>query len=217
MASNRDKAAEQEIMRGLLGAVERGDVTQRRLSRELGIAVGLVNAYIKRGINRGLIKVRQVPPRRYAYYLTPKGFLEKSRLVADYFIYSFEFFRRARTSCAETLAQAVADGHRRLALIGASELTEIAAIVASEVEVEIVAVVDPKRANARFLRFNVEGSLADVADRVDAVMITSLSDWRTTDESAVKVFGRSRVYVPKILPDIDRSRQPAPEPERKRA
>jgi hypothetical protein len=56
MASNRDKTSEQVIILGLLDAVERGDVTQRSLSRELGIAVGLVNTYVKRCINKGLIK-----------------------------------------------------------------------------------------------------------------------------------------------------------------
>jgi predicted transcriptional regulator len=88
MAWNRDKTSERVILLGLLDAVERGDVTQRSLSRELGIAVGLVNAYVKRCMNKGLIKVQQIPPRRYGYYLTPKGFVEKSQLVASYFVHS---------------------------------------------------------------------------------------------------------------------------------
>ena len=52
MAWNRDKTSERVILLGLLDAVERGDVTQRSLSRELGIAVGLVNAYVKRCMNK---------------------------------------------------------------------------------------------------------------------------------------------------------------------
>src|SRR5436305_13808315 len=126
MASDRQKALEQATILDLLGAVERGDTTQRRLSRELGIAVGLANAYIKRCISKGYIKVKAVPPRRYAYYLTSKGFSEKSRLVADYFVHSFDFFRRARASCKAALLAAKAGGHKTLALIGATELTEIA-------------------------------------------------------------------------------------------
>ena len=57
MASDRDKSSEQTILLGLLDAVERGDVTQRGLSRELGIAVGLVNSYVRRCIKTGLITV----------------------------------------------------------------------------------------------------------------------------------------------------------------
>src|SRR3546814_14712838 len=36
---------------------------------ELGIALGLTNIYLKRSINKGLIKVRKAPARRYAYYV----------------------------------------------------------------------------------------------------------------------------------------------------
>lgn len=191
----------------LLGAVERGDVTQRRLSRELGIAVGLVNAYIKRCISKGLIKVRQVPPRRYAYYLTPKGFLEKSRLVADYFIYSFEFFRRARDSCKAALSSAAEAGQRRIALMGISELTEIATIVAPESEVEIIAVVDPKWPKSRFLRIPVYKQLAEVSPQVDAVLVTALAESRSAYETAINAFGPARVHIPSIIAEIDRSQR----------
>src|SRR5258708_4622537 len=89
------------ILLGLLESVERdGGQTQRHLAAELGIALGLVNAYLKRCINKGLVKVREVPTRRYAYYLTPQGFAEKSRLTIDYLSYSFALFRRARSDDA---------------------------------------------------------------------------------------------------------------------
>ncbi|HWP27180.1 MAG TPA: winged helix-turn-helix transcriptional regulator [Xanthobacteraceae bacterium] len=191
----------------LLGAVERGGVTQRRLSRELGIAVGLVNAYIKRCISKGFVKVRQVPPRRYAYYLTPKGFLEKSRLVADYFIYSFEFFRRARDSCKAALSSAAEAEQRRIALMGISELTEIATIVAPESEVEIIAVVDPKWPKSRFLRIPVYKQLAEVSPQVDAVLVTALAESRSAYETAINAFGPSRVHIPSVIAEIDRSQR----------
>src|SRR4051812_21433901 len=167
--ANRDQAAEQAILLGLLDAVERGNVTQRRLSRDLGIAVGLVSTYVKRCAKKGLIKVQEVPSRRYAYYLTPKGFLEKSQLIGSYFIHSFDFFRRARASCEQTLASMVTAGHKRIALIGASELTEIAAIVATELDLKIVAVVDAAATKSRFAGIPVEATLAAIAPNVDAV------------------------------------------------
>jgi DNA-binding MarR family transcriptional regulator len=202
MAAERDKTSEQAILLGLLDAVERGDVTQRRLSRELGIAVGLVNAYVKRCIKKGLIKVKQVPPRRYAYYLTPKGFLEKSQLVANYFVRSFDFFRRARSSCEAVLAKAAAAGHRRLALIGASELGEIALIVATEVDVKIVAVIDEARAGTRLFNIPVAAEAADIKPGVDAVVITALSEPQAAYDAAVESFGATRVYVPSVLTEM---------------
>ncbi|MBI3703854.1 MAG: winged helix-turn-helix transcriptional regulator [Rhizobiales bacterium] len=210
MASNRDKNSEQTILLGLLDAVERGDVTQRSLSRELGIAVGLVNSYIKRCINKGLIKVQQTPPRRYGYFLTPKGFLEKSQLVAGYFVRSFDFFRRARASCEATLAKAAAAGHRRIGLLGAGELCEITVIVATELDVEIVAIVDGSISKPKLLRIPVFASVEAALANVDALMITSLSDPQKHYEAAIAVLDPQRVYVPSVLANtVTRSRPAA--------
>src|SRR4051812_41234808 len=84
------------IVLSLLNSVEDGAQSQRRIAEDLGIALGLVNAYLKRCVKKGLVKVRHAPARRYAYYLTPQGFAEKSRLTVEYLSYSFSFFREAK-------------------------------------------------------------------------------------------------------------------------
>ena len=79
-----DSSGEDErIVLNLLNSVDDGAQSQRRIAEELGIALGLVNAYLKRCIKKGLVKVSQAPARRYAYYLTPEGFAEKSRLTVE--------------------------------------------------------------------------------------------------------------------------------------
>ena len=75
---------EERIVLDLLNSVDDGAQSQRRIAEELGIALGLVNAYLKRCIKKGYVKVSEAPARRYAYYLTPKGFAEKSRLTVQY-------------------------------------------------------------------------------------------------------------------------------------
>ena len=73
-----------QITLGLLNAVdESSSVTQRAVAKELGIALGLVNTYLKRCVKKGLIKVSQVPANRYAYYLTPKGKLFDQKLAKE--------------------------------------------------------------------------------------------------------------------------------------
>ena len=68
-------SAERAITLGLLNAIQDDNkLTQRSVAKGLGIALGLANAYLKRCIKKGYIKVSQVPPNRYAYYLTPRGF-----------------------------------------------------------------------------------------------------------------------------------------------
>ncbi len=146
MAAGTGKSTDAEktrIMLGLLESVQRGDAySQRRLASELGIALGLVNAYLKRCINKGLVKVGEAPAKRYAYYLTPGGFAEKSRLTVEYLSYSFSLFRQAKTDCMAVLKAARSEGIRRIAILGMSDLAEIAAICALDCGITIVAVVD---------------------------------------------------------------------------
>src|SRR5262249_14347431 len=109
--TQENEAENARVMLGLLESVERdGGQTQRRLASGLGIALGLVNAYLKRCIKKGLVKVGQAPARRYAYYLTPQGFAEKSRLTAEYPSHSFSFFLPARTDSAQLFVAAPAAG-----------------------------------------------------------------------------------------------------------
>src|SRR3546814_11880534 len=69
----------------------------------MGVALGLANALLKRCAAKGLVKIQNAPARRYAYYLTPKGFAEKSRLVAEYLEPSLHFFRGSRSQRSEGL------------------------------------------------------------------------------------------------------------------
>ena len=115
------------ITLGVLNAIEEdGRATQRAISQELGIALGLTNAYLKRCVKKGFVKVRQIPANRYAYYLTPQGFAEKSRLTAEYLSISFNFFRSSREQCAKLFEICSQNRWTRVALAGCGDLAEIA-------------------------------------------------------------------------------------------
>src|SRR5262249_27106156 len=105
----------ERIVLGLLSSVEEdGARSQRRIAAELGIALGLVNAYLKRCVKKGFVKVHEVPARRYAYYLTPQGFAEKSRLTVQYLSDSFTFFRIAKSDCVRVFERAKTANFNRL-------------------------------------------------------------------------------------------------------
>jgi DNA-binding MarR family transcriptional regulator len=188
------------IMLGLLDAVEQNRAqSQRLLASELGIALGLVNAYLKRCIKKGLVKVRTAPARRYAYYLTPQGFAEKSRLTVDYLSYSFGFFRQAKTDCSELLKTASARGVGRILLVGQTDLAEIASLCAMEHGVKIVGVVQRGAAKPEFIGLPVFADFDSVAEPFDAVLIADLLKPRETCEAAVNRFGVEHVLVPDLL------------------
>jgi hypothetical protein len=176
-----------------------GGQSQRRLATELGIALGLVNAYLKRCISKGLVKVQNVPARRYAYYLTPKGFAEKSRLTVDYLTSSFSFFREAKADCLVMFEAGRLLGFKSVVLVGRSDLAEIAVICGIECRIEVVALVDPKLASDHFLGVPVAASFDEVKKGFDAVVITDLADAHGSWDRARARFGEDHVLIPHLL------------------
>lgn len=123
---------EQRITLGLLTEVHNNEqVSQRSIASELSIALGLANTYLKRCVKKGLIKVQQAPANRYAYYLTPQGFAEKSRLTAEFFSQSLNLFRVSRDEATAIFTDCAAKGFVNIAVMGDGDLVEIFAMTAS--------------------------------------------------------------------------------------
>ena len=198
----RTRSADAEITLGLLSAVQQNSaLTQRTVARELGIALGLANAYLKRCVKKGLIKVSQVPANRYAYYLTPSGFAEKSRLTAEYLSSSFGFFRAARQQCTEAFVECEKQGWQRVALAGTGDLGEIATLCAMETPVMLAGFIELSAGADkpdRFAGLPVVRAFTELG-AVDAVLVTDLRRPQETFERVAAQFPRDRVLVPRLL------------------
>src|SRR5476649_323180 len=97
LAPRTKEYLENELILQMLSSIENEpEISQRALSSKLGVAIGMVNAYMKRCTQKGLIKVQNIPSKRYAYYLTPTGFLEKTKLTVEFLKSSFSFLREAQ-------------------------------------------------------------------------------------------------------------------------
>lgn len=199
--------SETEITLGLLNAVhENSDITQRSASHELGIALGLTNAYLKRCIKKGFIKVSQVPANRYAYYLTPKGFTEKARLTAEYLSSSFGFFRKARSQCSEMFKICTAAGWRHVALAGTGDLCEVMTLCATDFPVELVGILDDRLTGNLFSGFPVVGRLTALGN-FDAMIVTNLSEPQATYNALIRDISPAHVLTPPLL-KISREKSP---------
>jgi DNA-binding MarR family transcriptional regulator len=199
-ATESNKTEDARILLDLLNSVERdGGQSQRRLASELGIALGLVNAYLRRCVKKGLVKVTEAPARRYVYYLTPQGFTEKSRLTVEYLSVSFGFFRRAKAECGAVFRAAAERGFARVALAGVSDLAEIAMICAIDTGVTVTAVVDDKSTLSHFVGVRVAPTFEAIAGICDAVIITDLQRTTELTEQASALFGPERVLTPKLI------------------
>lgn len=159
----------------LLDAVENGRFSsQREAAAELGIALGLVNVYVKRCVKKGWLKVLSVPARRYIYYLTPQGFSEKARLSAVYLRSSMNLFRKSRTDYAAVFGQAEGLGWQRVALVGLSDMTEIAYLCAQESPIKIVAIIAPEADRASLLGVPIIADGDVLLQRCDGLVLTQI-------------------------------------------
>lgn len=174
---------ERKVMVQLLSEIERNPTfTQRSLASELGIALGLMNQYLKRCITKGWVRASQVSPRRITYFLTPHGFSEKSQMVTDYLARSMTFFRDARMQCEEIFMQCKVQQYSKVALVGAGDLADIAQLVANgaAVFVEIVDItVDFKN--------------------YDAVIVTDVVSPQKTYDLVKGKIDEKRLFAPSLL------------------
>ena len=182
-----------------LTAIERGEVvTQMTLRKRIGVSIGLINALLKRGMHKGYVKARKVSFKRYAYYLTPDGFSEKSRLVAEYLEKSLVFFRGARIQYAEIFERARTAGMSRFVLVGGGELAEIAVLAAWGEEVTLQAILDPEANENQRYGLKVIRSLDEIGP-FDAVVITDSRAPQKAYEDMCERLPEARVLVPSLL------------------
>ncbi|TAJ10865.1 MAG: winged helix-turn-helix transcriptional regulator [Nitrospirae bacterium] len=166
---------EQRLLK-LLNEVEKNeDVTQRALSRKLGVALGLTNLYVKRLARKGYIKIRTIPRNRIKYLLTPRGVLQKSKLTYEYMQYSFVYYREVRQVLGKALIQLAGSGSKQVVIYGTGELAEMAYLCVLEVNLQLVAFIDYVE-KGRFLSCPVLSVEALPELEFDAVLVASLEN-----------------------------------------
>jgi DNA-binding MarR family transcriptional regulator len=148
-------------------------LTQRDLSGRMGIALGLVNSYIKNLAKKGYITVTAIPPKRYAYFLTPKGFAEKTRLTYDLLHDYTRIYREARENLKRLFHGLSAEGVKKMVFAGSDEIAEIAYLTLQETPIELVGVVDGENAGNLFFGKEIKplGGISRI--KYDCIVITA--------------------------------------------
>jgi DNA-binding MarR family transcriptional regulator len=118
------------------------DTTQADIAGQLGVAVGSVNWYIKRLINKGYIKATQMERRRLRYLLTPNGLAEKARLTRKFMQASLHWYRVTREASKDFLAQVKKAGYDTVCIEGDRDLAEIIYLSCLEAQVTVKAEID---------------------------------------------------------------------------
>jgi len=164
----------------ILSAIAHNDrLTQRRLARELGVAVSLVHLYLRRLAVKGFIRVIIIRTNRFRYLVTPQGLAEQSRLSYLYMARTFERYREARASLREALRPLAEDGHTRIAFYGTGEAAEVAYLCLKETGVELRAVFAAASGDW-FLGLPVRGLNELLPQDFDRIVVTSFGSQEAT-------------------------------------
>lgn len=185
MAAFQDTREETEtkVLVHLLTEIERNPVlTQRSMADELGIALGLMNQYLKKCASKGWIRVTQISPRRITYFLTPEGMREKTSMVRDYLSRSMSFFRDAKTQCDAVFQECQSLGVTTLALVGAGDLADIAELVSSSYPIKIHVV-----------------NCCDDLSSFDRVLITDVIEPQATYDAVAQKYSSDKIVTLPLL------------------
>lgn len=126
-------------------------VSQRELAKRLGIALGLVNSYIKNFVAKGYIRIKNYPHNRYAYLLTPCGIAEKGRLAYQHVHYFTSLYTVTRQDYLQLFRQLAERGITRVAFCGVDEVAEIAWLSLREAGLELAEVMDDQNIGGDFM------------------------------------------------------------------
>jgi len=85
---------------------ENPSITQREISRRVGISLGMTNLLLQKMARRAWIKITTIPGRRVLYALTPKGFGEKVRKTKDFVRLSLRYYQEMQKTLAEKIREA---------------------------------------------------------------------------------------------------------------
>ena len=149
-------------------------LSQRELSRRLGIAVGLVNSYLKNLVSKGYVRVKNFPSNRYAYLLTPQGLAEKSRLAYQHLSYFTSLYTVARQDYLELFRRLETAGVHEVAFCGVDEVAEVAYLSLQETGLQLIAVLDDSKSGELFFGLPVVALADGVQESSTPIVVTSL-------------------------------------------
>lgn len=94
--------------------------SQRELANDAGMSVGLMNAVLKRFVERGWIMLTNVNGRKLAYALTPEGLSELAERGKKFAIRTFKLANDYSKTIANAIAKARELGKTKVVLYGKS-------------------------------------------------------------------------------------------------
>ena len=137
----------------ILDMIEKNsNITQREISKDIGIAVSMVNDYLNEYEKKEFISRKRYSPKRVEYFVTKKGIERRKVLNIQYLKSSHSIYLSAKDNISKFLQQIIVKGFKKVLLYGAGEVAEIMLQVINEndtLPLKVLAVIDddPSKGN----------------------------------------------------------------------
>ena len=148
---------ESDYDRKVLQAIASGRrITQRSLSSDLGVALGLTNLLIRRLVGKGHVKVAGLGTRHVRYLMTAAGWEALAQATRQSLENTVHLYTETREQIRGSLAAISercgldAAGQRRIVFYGAGDVAEIAYVSLQSTDLTLVGVVDDRRTGRFF-------------------------------------------------------------------
>ncbi len=157
MKENFDNSGVRELE--ILEKIEKdGHLTQRDLSREVGIALGLVNHLLKKMVKKGWIKIKNMDAKKIRYLITPEGAKEKSSLLYKRVESTIHFYLEAKRVIKEKVQHLKTEGVKSVSIYGINHVAEVLFIVLKELRLRLDCVVDNNKKGKEWFGYKVIGT-----------------------------------------------------------
>ncbi len=154
MKENFDNSGVRELE--ILEKIENGGhLTQRDLSREVGIALGLVNHLLKKMVKKGWVKIKNIDAKKIRYLITPEGAKEKSSLLYKRVESTIHFYLEAKKVIKEKVQHLKNEGVKSVSIYGINHIAEVLFIVLKELGLELDCVVDNNKKGKEWFGYKV--------------------------------------------------------------
>ena len=110
------------------------NTTQRKISHQIGLSLGMTNLIIKKLIAKGYVKVKGLNRRNVQYILTPRGFAEKVRKTHRYLLRSIDTLKAVKDKIQDTVLEYYKKGEKNFIILGKGELADIVEISLRDME-----------------------------------------------------------------------------------
>lgn len=102
----------------MLEIIQKHDyISQRDISSEVGISLGMVNILLKKFVKTGLIKAERLDGNKVKYMLTPSGFTYLSKKTIDFVARSYQAVIKIQNHMSQVIEQNYSE-HEQVVILG---------------------------------------------------------------------------------------------------